>query len=113
MLNLEADEVTPGLRRWIAERVAELEDAVTEPRQRLAALADQSATEPPVLADVALLLDGLPLLANGLVKLDQSELRTLFKIIQLEATCQPGDNAIDVAVTLSDHWQSSDLRELA
>ena len=66
-----------------------------------------------MLADVAPLLDGLPLLAGGLAELDQSELRTLFEVIQLEVAFVPDDDAIDVRMTLSDHWQSSVLREMA
>jgi DNA invertase Pin-like site-specific DNA recombinase len=113
VLNLEADEVTPSLRRRIAQRVAELEDAIAERRQRLVALAEQSAAEPPMLADVAPLLDRLPLLADGLDALDQSELRALFEVIQLEVAFHPDGDAIDVGVTLSDHWQSPVLRETA
>jgi site-specific DNA recombinase len=37
VLNLEADDVTPALRRRIAGRVAELEDRLAERRERLAA----------------------------------------------------------------------------
>ncbi len=57
---LEADDVTPALRRRVGQRVAELEDAVTERRERLAALARALSTEAPTLADVAPLLDRLP-----------------------------------------------------
>ncbi len=114
ILNLEADEITPSLRRRIAQRVAELEEAIAERRQRMIALADQSATEPPMLADVAPLLDRLPLLADRLVELDQSDLRVLFEVVQLEVAFHPDDDdAIDVGVTLSDHWQAPVLRESA
>jgi hypothetical protein len=59
-LNLEADDVTPALRRRIAGRVAELEEAMGDRQDRLAALAAQAATEAPTLADVAPLLDACP-----------------------------------------------------
>jgi hypothetical protein len=59
LINLEADDLTPSLRRRINERVSELEDAITERNQRRSALAEQAATETPSLADVAPLLDRL------------------------------------------------------
>jgi hypothetical protein len=113
VLNLEADEITPSLRRLIADRVTELEDAMADRKQRLYALAEQFATEPLVLADVAPLLEQLPLLADRFAELPPSEQRALFEILQLEVTYQPSDNAIDVAVTLNDYWQSIDLRPIA
>ena len=113
VLNLEADEITQSLRRHIAERVTELEDAITERKQRLIALAGESATEPPALSDIASLLDGLPLFADRFAELPPSELRALFEIIQLELAFHPAGEAIDVGVTLSDHWESSILRQPA
>ena len=50
-------------------------------------------------------------LADGLAELDQSELRTLFEVIQVEVAFVPDDDAIDVSVTFGDHWQSPALRE--
>ena len=97
--------MTPALRRRIGERVAELEDAIAERRERLVALARDSATEAPTLADVAPLLDRLPLLARSLDTAPQSELRTLFDAVQLDVVYQPGDSALDVAVTLYDARQ--------
>ena len=52
LVNLEADDATPGLRRRVGERLAELEAAIAERRERLVALARASATEAPTLADV-------------------------------------------------------------
>ncbi len=111
VMNLEADEVTPGLRRRIAERVAALEEAITDRRTRLRDLAERSADETPVLSEVVPLLERLPLLADRLGDLDERELRALFDIVQLDVAFSPGDDAIDVNVTLSDHWRSSVLRE--
>jgi DNA invertase Pin-like site-specific DNA recombinase len=101
VLNLEADEITPSLRRHIAQRVAELEDAITERRQQLVALAGEAVTEPPALADVATLLDQLPLFADRFAELPPSELRALFEIVQLELAFHPAGGAIDVGVMLS------------
>ena len=102
LVNLEADDVTPALRRRAGERVAELEDAIAERRERLVALARESAAEAPTLADVAPLLDRLPILVDSLDKAPQSELRALFHALQLDVVYQPADGAIDVAVTLYD-----------
>jgi site-specific DNA recombinase len=113
VLNLEADEITPGLRSHIAQRVAELEDAINERRRRLVALAGEAVTEPPVLADVESLLDLLPLFADRFAELPPSELRPLFEIVQLELAFHPAESAVDIAVTLSDHWNSAVLRETA
>ncbi|MDA8311129.1 MAG: hypothetical protein M0Z46_11060 [Actinomycetota bacterium] len=100
LVNLEADDVTPALRRRVALRVDELEVAIAEPRERLAALAREAATAAPTLAEVAPLLDRLPLLASSLDTVPQGELRALFDALQLDVVFQPADCALDVAVTL-------------
>jgi len=92
--------VTPALRRRVGQRVAELEDALAERRERLVTLARASATEAPTLADVAPLLDRLPILADRLAEAPQGELRAQFDALQLDVVYQPADNAVDVAVTL-------------
>jgi hypothetical protein len=101
-VNLEADDVTPALCRRVGERVAELEDAIAVRRKRLVALARASATEAPTLADVAPLLDRLPILATSFEAAPQGELRAMFDALQLEVVCQPADSAIEVAATLYD-----------
>ena len=102
LVNLEADDVTAALRRRVGQRVAELEDAITERHERLLALARESATEAPTLADVAPLLHRLPVLATSLDAAPQGELRALFDSLQLDVVYQPADGAVDVAVTLYD-----------
>jgi hypothetical protein len=79
----------------------------------LVALAGEAVTEPPVLADVESLLDLLPLFADRFAELPPSELRPLFEIVQLELAFHPAESAVDIAVTLSDHWNSAVLRETA
>jgi hypothetical protein len=101
-VNLEAEDVTAALRRRVGQRVAELEDAIAERRERLVALARASATEAPTLADVPPLLDRLPILADRLAEAPEGELRALFDALQLDLVYQPADSAIDVAVTLYD-----------
>ena len=54
------------------------------------------------MADVAPLLDRLPILAGVLDAAPQGELRALFDSLQLDVVYQPADSAIDVAVTLYD-----------
>jgi hypothetical protein len=54
------------------------------------------------LADVAPLLDRLPILATSLDTAPQGELRALFDALQLYVVYQPAEGAIDVAVTLYD-----------
>ena len=90
------------MRRRVGQRVAELEDAIAERRERLVALARESATEAPTLADVAPLLDRLPILATSLDAAPQGELRALFDALQLDVVFQPAESAVDVAVTLYD-----------
>jgi len=97
-----ADDVTPALRRRVSERVAELEAAIVVRRERLVALARASATEVPTLADVAPMLDRLPILPTSLDAAPQGELRALFDALQLDVVYQPADSAVDVAVTLYD-----------
>lgn len=102
LVNLEADDVTAALRRRVGQRVAELEGAIAERRERLVQLARDSATEAPTLADVAPLLDRLPILADRLAQAPQGELRALFDALQLDVVYQPAESAVDVAVTLYD-----------
>ena len=99
---VEADDVTAALRRRVGQRVAELEDAIAERRERLVALVRDSAIEAPTLADVAPLLDRLPILASSLDTTPQGELRALFDALQLDVVFQPADSAVDVAVSLYD-----------
>ena len=54
------------------------------------------------MADVAPLLDRLPILAGSLDTVPQGELRALFDALQLDVVYQPDDSAVDVAVTLYD-----------
>ena len=109
LVNLEVDDVTAALRRRVGQRVAELEDAIAERRERLVVLARELATEAPTLADVAPLLDRLPLLADRLAEAPQGELRALFESLQLEVVFQPADSAVDVAVTLYDGGDNDGL----
>ena len=105
VLNLEADDVTPALRRRVAERIAELEEAIAERRARLAGLDAEAAAAPPSFAEVAPLLDRLPILAERIADAPETELRALFDALQLSVTYQPEDQALDVALTLYDDGQ--------
>ena len=102
LLNLEADDITPSLRRRIAQRVDELEAAITDRRQRVAALGGQPVTGAPTFAHVAPLLDRLPLLADRLAQAPRAELRAMLERLQLEVVYQPAEHALDVSVTLYD-----------
>ncbi len=88
--------------RCIGQRVDELEAAFAEQRERLVALARASATEAPTLADVAPVLDRLPILATSLGAAPHGELRALFDSLHLDIVYQPADSSIDVAATLYD-----------
>jgi len=112
LLNLEADDVTTAIRRRIADRIAELEAAIADRHHRLAALAEQAATAAPTLADVAPLLDRLPILADRLAETPQTELRALFDKLQLDIAYQPGENALDVALTLYDCDQNGGVAQV-
>ena len=90
----------PG--RFVGERMAELEIAIADRRQRLTVLAEQVATTAPTLAEVARLFDRQPILATSLDAASQGELRALFAALQLDVVYQPADGAVDVAVTLYD-----------
>ncbi len=75
VLNLEDDGVTPSLRRRVAARVAELEEAVAERQARLAAFDAEAAVAPPSFAKVAPLLDRLPLVGERSIDAPDAELR--------------------------------------
>ena len=115
LANLEADDdVTPALRRRISQRVGELEAGLAERNQRLAALAEQAAAEAPTFADVAPILDRLPVLAERLANMPQRQLRALLDRLQLDIAYQPAANAIDVALTLYDDGQDQpDTRQVS
>ena len=102
LVDLEADDVTAALRRCVGQRVAELEDAVAERRERLVQLARASATEAPTLGDVAPLLDRLPILATSLDATPPGDPRALFDSLQLDIVHQRAEAAVDVTVTLYD-----------
>jgi site-specific DNA recombinase len=102
LLNLETEETTPALRRRVAARVAELEEAITERGQRIEALTEQATAEAPTFADVAPLLAALPVLATGLDATPQRDLRALFDQLNLEVVYQPAEHALDVGLTLYD-----------
>ena len=99
---LESDEVTPMLRRRVAARIAEPEEAIAERHTRLAALEAETQAGPVSFAAVAPLLDRLPILASSLDTGPQGELRELFDSLQLDVVYRPADSALDVAVTLYD-----------
>ena len=75
----------PALRRQVAQRISELDEALRERRQRLAHLSEQLPSELPHVDDVATMLAGLPILADRL---------------QLEVAYHPAESALDVALTL-------------
>ena len=100
LADLEADDVTAALRRRVGQRVAELEDALAERRERFVALARESATEAPTSPDVAALLDRLPILTTSLDAAPQGEMRALFDALQLDVTHQRAEAAVDVTVTI-------------
>ena len=106
LLNLEADDVTSALRRHIARRVDELEAAIGARREQLDATDPGSPTEAPRLADVAPLLDRLPILADRLDSVPQAKLRPLFDAMQLDVVYQPADSAVDISLTLYDGGDS-------
>src|SRR6266540_1259391 len=110
--NLEAEDATPALRRRIAARIAELEEAVEDRRRRAAALAQEVADAPPTAADLATALDQLPLL-DRLPELPQPELRTLFDSLRLQVAFQPADAAVDVEVALFADDPSDRRKEVA
>jgi hypothetical protein len=98
--NLEADDATPALRRRIADRIAELEEALEQRRERAAVLAKEEAEAPPTGSDLGRALDGLPVLADRLSDLAQPELRALFDSLHMQVAFQPAEAAVDVEVTL-------------
>ena len=63
------------------------------------------------MADVAPLLDRLPLLAGSLNTASRGELRALFDVLQLDVVCQPAESAVDVAVTNSNDLGTADDRQ--
>jgi hypothetical protein len=58
------------------------------------------------LADVAPLLERLPVLATNLAGAPQRELRALFESLALEVAYQPAEEAIDIGLTLYDDERS-------
>jgi hypothetical protein len=102
LLNLEAADTTPGLRRRVGERVGELEDAIAARRQQIEALGKKAAVEAPVFADVAPLLAQLPVLATSLHTLPPAAVRTMIETLNLEVAYQPTEHALDITLTLAD-----------
>ena len=110
--NLESDEVTPLLRRRVAARIAELEEAITERHARLAVLDAETEARPASFGEVAPLLDRLPILGDGLADAPDAELRALFEALQLKLTFHPAEQALVVAFALWEDGQGDDSAPL-
>src|SRR2546429_9801011 len=93
---------------WEPGRIADLERALEDRRDRAAVVANEEA-EAPTADDLGKALDHLPVLADRLSDLPQRELRALFESLQLQIPYQPAAAAVDVEVTLVAD-ERSDLR---
>ena len=95
------------------ERASEIEAEITDLERRLTRQLVNLEADDVTLADVAPLLDRLPIsiLATSLDAAPQGELRALFAALQLDVVYQPADGAVDAAVTLYD--RGSDTGEVA
>jgi hypothetical protein len=102
ILTLESEESTGALRRRVAERVAHLDGAIRERRDRLAQLAAEVPPEEPQVAAVAEILARLPILADRLPELPQAQLRAIFEGLQLSATYLPDTHEADIEIVLRD-----------
>jgi len=89
------------LRKRVTVRLTELEDAITERRDRLDGLQAEVAAEAPSLSELGPLLSRLPLLAERLETLPTASIRRLFDALQLKVTLQPAENAVDIELTLA------------
>jgi len=68
---------------WEPGRIADLERALEDRRDRAAVLANEEAEAPPTADDLGKALDHLPVLADRLSDLPQRELRAVFESLQL------------------------------
>ena len=109
--NLEADDTTAALRRRIAERVGELEAAIADRRARVERLAAEMAEAPPTPAEMASLVERLPLIAEHLDQLPRERLRALYDSLQLAVTYQPATKTADLEVTVVVDENSDQNRE--
>lgn len=100
VLALEDDEATPALRRRVAQRIVELDAALVEKRRLRDQLAAHAPAPAPRFADVAGLLQKLPLVAEKLPELPPAELRRLFEALQLIATYHHDRKEVDIEITL-------------
>ena len=98
--NLEAEDTTPGLRRRIAGRIAELEQALEEREERARRLAEEAADAPPTAAELGAALDRLPVITERLPHLPQVDMRALLDSLHLQLAYQPTAQAVDVELTL-------------
>ena len=94
---------------WEPGRIADLERALEDRRDRAAVLANEEAEAPPTADDLGKALDHLPVLADRLSDPPQRELRAVFESLQLQIPYQPAAAAVDVEVTLVAD-ERSDLR---
>jgi hypothetical protein len=102
VVGLESEHVTPALRRRVGQRVAELEDAISERQKRLDRLAAQAPREAPRGDDVATALARLPVIADRLRELPQGELRAMLEALQLTARYLPQSHEVDIELILQD-----------
>ncbi len=97
---LEDEETTAAVRRRVAQRIAELDHALIEKRRLRDQLAAHAPAPAPRFADVAGLLQKLPLIAEKLPELPPAELRRLFEALQLTATYHHDRKEVDIEITL-------------
>jgi hypothetical protein len=100
ILALEDGEATPALRKRVAQRIAELDADLVDKRRLRDQLAAHAPAPAPRFADVAGLLEKLPLIAERLPELPTAELRRLFEALQLQATYHHARKEVDIEITL-------------
>ena len=100
VLALEDDDAPPGLRRRVAERVAQLEAAADDRRATLARLRVEAAADEPTFDDVEAVLASMPVSGSDLRSLPQPELRMLFDSLNLAVTFHHETRKADIQVTL-------------
>lgn len=100
VINLEADDLTPTLRRRITQRVSELEAAITDRRQRHRDVL-RKRHDPTPAVNAEALLERLPIITAPVDPATQDALRRLYDSIRLTITYQPKDDAIDVEISLA------------
>ena len=101
VMNLEADDITPTVRRHITTRIGDLESDLGDRQKSADTLRAELDRLPPDINETVAAFAHLPDIAGHLADLPQPALRRLYDALGLQITYQPEQRSLEVEITLT------------